>query len=151
MLVLLAEQDQQTLAILYILHSNLQKEYGLDQIPQEIVTPQSVQAVKDMPQQREYEIKNHGTDEATAAQNVIVSQNNNKQNNVSVNQRASEKKQTLNRLSANRGTKAVKGSEKSPLLKGKLLSKLVKKIRGGDQNPNRLAEVVRQLRRKDRV
>ncbi len=48
MLVLLGEMDPQTLAILYIENTGLKKQYGLDQIPEEIKTSQNVKAVKDV-------------------------------------------------------------------------------------------------------
>ena len=48
MLVLLGEMDPQTLTILYIENTGLKKQYGLDQIPEEIKTSQNVKAVKDV-------------------------------------------------------------------------------------------------------
>lgn len=47
MLVLLGEMDPQTLAILYIEHTNLKKQYALDQLPEETKTSENVKVTKE--------------------------------------------------------------------------------------------------------
>ena len=128
------KSNPRELAKLVVEYTHLKKECGLDKIPQQVVTAENVQVVKDVQPTKIVDIQDIVAAESSESHDVIVAKSGAEYQKDSVEHLAFEKRQALKKRTAGRDTKkAVKNFAKGSPLKGKRLAAIVRKFRREDR------------------
>ena len=146
------KKNERELARLVIEYTHLKKECGLDKIPQQVVSAENVQVVKDVQPTKVVDLQDLVTDENSGSHDIIVAKNGVEYHKDSVEHRAFEKGQALKARAAGKDAKkAVKNFAQGNPVKGKRLAAIVKEIRKDERKTSRFAAIVGKFRRDDRV